>query len=718
MNLLNDELRLILTLALNGGLLAGAWRFVTRRWGSAGVWAVLDASLLFLFSQYALVCGLGVVGILFPVTLVIGGILAAAALWLIGGRAAMPALPLPPGEDRRESEPTNLAGRTRPHPVSYAAPAVKPPKALTAATWIITLGTLFVLGYAGTVLFNQRYLPVLSNDPLVYHLPAAVQWLQTGWLGLFETWFYHPANTYSPLAGSTFIAWLIAPLGNDVFARFVQVPAYLVLFFGVLQLCRELGCSTLLSTLVAVALAVSKPLINQVIMPKDDLFLAAFFLLFIVAAAPSRLRESAAPYRLGIAMGLFLATKYTGLMVFPILLLLVDAPFRSGWRVKRWGVFLAAVALIAAPWYLRNGWMTGNPLFPIDVAVGGVVLFEGMMISARSLALRKGGGLREAFLAGYTSLTIWPTVAVAVGWGAGLVLSARRVLADPLMRACFLGPVIGIAVFVFKSPYAESRFLAPVYLLLFAAAGAGLARLPKAVGLGGAALLIVLALITGAPHPRLLRMFLGGGLSLALIGGAGAWLLTHPRVDRRMIRYSAVAAALVLGIAIFVYWTGYLRQYRALSAVSWIRHYGPVGQVWEFAEQNLPPGTTVARGNSYFVYPLQGWGHDRRVVYAPTQRDVEDISDLPRFPRDAPGEMVFTLIRNVTLRDADREQWLRRFRESGAQYLVVQTRDVADLSKPAHPPELEFAESLPKQFHPLYRNDAGVVYRIAWPEGR
>ena len=74
---------------------------------------------------------------------------------------------------------------------------------------------------------------------MTYHLPAAAQWLRTGTLGVFETWFYNPANTYSPLAGSIFIAWLIAPFHSDLAARFVEVGPLLMIFWAVLSLSRR-----------------------------------------------------------------------------------------------------------------------------------------------------------------------------------------------------------------------------------------------------------------------------------------------------------------------------------------------------------------------------------------------------------------------------------------------------------------------------------------------
>src|SRR5699024_7835113 len=135
----------------------------------------------------------------------------------------------------------------------------------------------------------QRQLPVISNDALTYHLPAAVEWLQKGRLALYEAWSYNPANSYSPLAGSVFLAWLMAPMGNDVLARFVQVGPAVLFLVAMINLCRALGARVGAAALIAAACVVARPFMSQTILAKDDLFVAAFFVLLIDAMRRPRL---------------------------------------------------------------------------------------------------------------------------------------------------------------------------------------------------------------------------------------------------------------------------------------------------------------------------------------------------------------------------------------------------------------------------------------------
>src|SRR5690606_30744637 len=114
-------------------------------------------------------------------------------------------------------------------------------------------------------------IPQLATDPLIYHLPAAARWIQEQRIGLVDFAYWLPANTYSPLGGSVWIAWWLAPIGNDALARFVQLPAWLLLYAAILRLLAMLNVRPTLATPVAIAAVVSHPFILQLPMAKDDI---------------------------------------------------------------------------------------------------------------------------------------------------------------------------------------------------------------------------------------------------------------------------------------------------------------------------------------------------------------------------------------------------------------------------------------------------------------
>src|SRR5262249_20941657 len=152
----------------------------------------------------------------------------------------------------------------------------------------------------------------------------AVYWLQQHRIALFQAWFFNPANTFSPLAGSMFAAYLMAPMGNDSLARFMQIGPWVLIFLAVGDLGRGAGASAPAAALAGFAAAVSRPFISQAVLVKDDLFVTAFFLVALGALTTRRSsvrssslatrgseqigckqnREILAPLRAGIALGL------------------------------------------------------------------------------------------------------------------------------------------------------------------------------------------------------------------------------------------------------------------------------------------------------------------------------------------------------------------------------------------------------------------------------
>lgn len=718
-----QELRLFTALVVNAAVLLSAHRFALRRLGGDLISRAVDTFLIYYLVQYIVIGALGLAGVLAPLTIGAGAMLLSALLWTI----AKPR--------RRKFEPA-------------------PPLPLRDRLYVWT-GFFFVAGFIGAMVYYYRLTVPLANDAITYHIPAAGQWLRTGRLGLFETWFYNPANTYSPLAGSIFIAWLIAPFRSDIAARFVEVGPLLMLFWAMLELSRRLGAGIRVATLIAAAAVLARPFISHVNLAKDDLFVAAFFLAAITSfasrrearpdsrrttsAGPATPRESAsrqdapreqddetiplAPredesrhfwsaVRFGVAIGLMLATKYTALMTLPLLLLVIDAPFRAGWRWRHFAVSAAIVLLLAGPWYLRNAMLTGNPLYPTDVSIAGVRIFDGMMTVVRSDRL---DGLRagwDVMTTGYYPMPVLGMIVLLLGWGVAW-RGARRVKSDALLRLVLIGGPLGIAIFLLTSPYAEMRFVYPSLLLLFAACAASVGR-SRWDWIGPAVLLLISIATSFASDYRdlILSFSIAGVLLSAFIVGM-TWMLRRlPRVYRRVAVGAVFAVA--LGGA-YANWRSYANEYRTVPEQNWTHpnsQYRQFADAWSFVRNEIPPHETLAYTNLYLVHPLMGFAFDRPLVYAPTQPNVDRLQDLPHFPEPTSGERIPQQMESITWRDADRDTWLENLRDSGATYLIVGTDSIARPGSRVTPPEFTFATSLPTIFQPVLRDEGAIIYRV------
>jgi hypothetical protein len=539
-------MRMAHALLLNAAVLASAHHFLRRRGGADALQRILDTLLLWLAIQYASVALCGLAGILSVWTMTAAGLLAGAVLWVAARN----------GQSLETS----------------------PQPGVVWERYVVWACAGFLVGYGGAVLANQYYIAVMSDDALTYHVPAAVRWLQTGRLVLHEVWFFNPANTYSPLAGSTFIAWWFAPLGNDWLARFVQVPGLALTFVGMIRLGRLLGAPLAVAALVALAAVLSKPFMRQILVTKDDLYLAGFFLAAVVALPRENLTGRLGPWRVGVAVGLFLATKYTALLALPVLLLMADAPWHAKWNWRHWAVAIAVVAAIAGPWFVRNAWLTGNPLFPIDVGGPQSSLFRGLFSTRRSEELRTFQSAWRVLSGTHFSMPPLLLAVLAAAWAAATatLLLRRTSIRQPLTRLCVLGPPIGIAVFVLTSPYAEVRFLDPAFLLLFASAAAVLASLSPKASVPCAVALSLLSLYTGFVVNR--GVFLQGGVIATVLVTVLLFTFDRLHMGKRGAAGIAAVAALAVASYIYVNQDADISQYAALTHACWRDPtvYGPI----------------------------------------------------------------------------------------------------------------------------------------------
>lgn len=678
--LLCDELRLTYALLLQAGILIGAWRFVSRRLASDWVDRTADVLLLTLLVQYVSVVLPGLLGILNPLTIAATTLLCSTALFA-----------WPRSSFKQDHGQTSLP---------------MPPEISGLDCYALLAATLFALGYICAIDINQSTWPVTANDALTYHFPAAAQWLRTGHLSLFETWFFNPANTYSPLAGSTFMAWWIAPLGNDLVARNVQSPALLLTFFAFLRLVRALGVRASVAALLALALLLARPFIRQVIIEKDDLYLTAFFTCVAAACASDRLRDSLAPWRIGVALGLMLSTKYTALLALPALSLLVDAPWRAGWRARHYLIVLALLLLIAGPWYLRSLLLTGNPLYPIRT-----LGLPGLFATARSTQLGMPSSVWTLLTCRDQSLPAAPMLLVLIVAIPALFTQFGKLRSSPLIRLCLLGPPIALLLFVMDSPYAEVRFLYPAFVLLFA--GAALAMDKPIVQIVIASLLLLLAWLTEfkleGDRTAIVLGMAGTAATVMGFGLAVAWTLARVSAARHRTLIASVTALALLVLAglIYVGWAAHVKECRALAMVGYRTQYDASADAWQFVRDQLPPDELLAYANTFLIHPMEGFDNRRPLVYFPTRRGITHLHDLPALPGRLSGEQIVPAMARALTTDTDETAWLRHLSESKATHLIVFHHDVVP-----NPPELAIVAAHPDRFELIFSNDAASVFHL------
>jgi hypothetical protein len=311
-------------------------------------------------------------------------------------------------------------------------------------------------------------------------------------------------------------------------------------------------------------------------------------------------------------------------------------------------------------------------------------------------------------------LPVIPFVIVAIGFVASVLAAVRgrRLLREPLVRVCAVGPIVGLLLFLATSPYAEVRFLYPVLVLAYAACGlaiAGWVRNPL-VQLAAAAVLYVPSAATGFKFgtAELVAELGGGAICFAIVGLALVWAWGQwPARRKSFLQYGGLTVVMLYAAAVYVLWPAHLKQCRESAPLMYHLSYGSVGDLWTYVRNELPPDETLAYANTYLIYPLSGFEHRRRVLYVPTRRGVGHIKDLPHLDGLQTGETLVKDVAAVTVVETDARRWLDQLFASGAAHLVVFYREVVK-----DPPELEIVRANPLRFEQVFSNEAGVVYRL------
>ncbi|MFQ5653196.1 MAG: hypothetical protein ACE5GW_00520, partial [Planctomycetota bacterium] len=305
-------------------------------------------------------------------------------------------------------------------------------------------------------------------DSLTYHLMLPARWIERGSLELLPTPFGDIALTYTPAAVEGFFLGLMLPGGSDLLARVGQLPFLLLGALLVTQLAAGSGdapgaCGRddrrgrLSSAIAALIFLFLPELLIQGTGSMADVAACAWFL-----AAFQRLEG----WRLG---GMFLGSRYTSVVFTPLLLLPLLR--RPGPRWRDWGILAAAALLTGAYPYLRNLILTGNPIYPLQVEIGGRVLLPGLFThSATEASPFHVQGLEMAWRG-----LLLPAFGIAglawAGLGALAPWVARHARGRRLAATAAGMILLHFAVVPYDS---NLRFLFPAWGLLSAAAAASL----------------------------------------------------------------------------------------------------------------------------------------------------------------------------------------------------------------------------------------------------
>lgn len=223
-------------------------------------------------------------------------------------------------------------------------------------------------------------------DDLSYHLSAAATWWQSGDLRMVKFASGDASTAFYPIAGELH-SWAALSLlnGSDFLARFTELPFAVAALAATAAIARRLSLPAPAVALAVVFTASVPRLFPELMLSAGNDVQSAFHALAVVHAA-LLLSERATLGRsiyCGLAIACLVGTKYAGLMLLPVFAPLLVASAVAGSRQGGLGLvkalaFAAGAALAFGGFaYFRNALATGNPLYPADIRLGGLLTLPG-----------------------------------------------------------------------------------------------------------------------------------------------------------------------------------------------------------------------------------------------------------------------------------------------------------------------------------------------------
>lgn len=202
------------------------------------------------------------------------------------------------------------------------------------------------LGAAGAWLAWLVKYPALAIDPLSYHLPESVMWVQQGSPGSVELLTYEfPQGNY-PVTNELLVSWLLA-LGRSFAPALVWTP-----LMGALLVASAYALLPRLRGVAAASVLLVPVAATQLLGPHTDLPAVAWL------AAAAALQPLPLAF---LAASLAVGTKTT---VAPLAIIVLLTKLR---RPLPWRPLIPAVlagCAVGGTWYFRNWIDHGSPLWP------------------------------------------------------------------------------------------------------------------------------------------------------------------------------------------------------------------------------------------------------------------------------------------------------------------------------------------------------------------
>ena len=222
----------------------------------------------------------------------------------------------------------------------------------------------FALPFASIVL-ALALAPAIAHDAMMLHLPAALHYVAAGGLEPLP----HLSYTYFPQGGELLMA-TVASIAGQAGAQLVQPVFFALTVVALSSLAARAGASPL-ARCVGLVFAAGLPfLIWTGGVAKNDMAMTSFQTLALLCLLASDGERSKQWLRLGVFfVAASFSIKYTAAFgAAPLGLLYLWRLWGSKQKWRELLLWAGILAGIAGVWQLRAYWLTGNPVYPVNLS--------------------------------------------------------------------------------------------------------------------------------------------------------------------------------------------------------------------------------------------------------------------------------------------------------------------------------------------------------------
>lgn len=584
---------------------------------------------------------------------------------------------------------------------------------------IVRLCSAVILGFGIVKILINLINPPFGWDDLNYHFTFPVEWLKNHNLDNPISISGDPCVSYYPINASLFFLWFILPLKNVFLADVGQLPFFAAAFLAVLSLGKKLKISREYSFFAAVLFSVIPNYFKQLQIAYIDIIVASLFLialnyLFLINKE-GKIRNI---ILCSLAIGLVIGAKITALPISLLFLLpLVYLCFARNYGYRKLtGILAVFSAIIAAGGfsYIKNFIQTHNPFYPLNLKIGGLTIFKGVVDSAvyRAAGIMPGDFKITKFLfheglGGQTLFFVVPAIVLSCP----LLLLRNRKKQDLLFNYLLILPLLIILAFRFVIPIANIRYI----YVLFAIAMLIFFYSAELYKISGKAIkvLVVICLVGSMLELAKKTELMAGLVSTAVL------FFTLGRPARFFFKNLYIKIT-IMGLAVFIGLIFMEKNYikyefpRYPKMVKYSGFWPDAAKAWEWLNNNTN-GDNIAYIGRPVGFPLYGTSFKNNVYYVSVNNVEPAMLHYFIDSRYIWGYNDGELFRNFESAQnfrghADYNTWLSNLKKKSTDFLFIYSELLGKGIE--FPMEDAWAVRHPDIFKPVFINATVHIYEL------